>query len=570
MSLFTVYAAAPAAADDRRVHQFGYVPVSDEIQIAYTLWRPSAEGKYPTLLIYNMYDASIVAPDWNQSVSTDVIDFLEAGYAVMGANARGTGCSTGEPDPLHVETVGKDGAEVVEWIARQPWSDGGVGMFGHSGSGLNQFCVAAHNPKPLKAIIPGGAPADIYRNLGAPGGIFNYALWYMWSEGAQYEQSNRAAQGHIDAGDTRCGERMINRGPNPTWEEMRKRPLNEEWHRERSVDSVASRIRVPTFVIFGWQDAHVLSQSVRVFDQLQGPRKMLLAESGHSFYVRSQEVRREKFRFFDHWLKGDDNGTMDGEPIKVWLTMRGKIESIPDRVLEVDQLPVEGTRWTKMFFSEQEDLTSGATNVHAVRHGSSLGFEGSLTFQAPTGSTTAEYLYPAGATYVFGEDTHPRRPREIGGLIFRTAPFEEEQVILGHSVVRLYGACEREDTTFLVVLRELDQAGESTYLQRGYLKASLRELDSASTETRPIYPFNNPIPLVPGEVTEFVIELNLTGSVIEPGHALELLVVAPTMAPEPSGGWGFEPVASGVNTIHMSPEYPSHILLPVVDLDSLN
>ena len=101
MSLFTVYAAAPAAADDRRVHQFGYVPVSDEIQIAYTLWRPSAEGKYPTLLIYNMYDASIVAPDWNQSVSTDVIDFLEAGYAVMGANARGTGCSTGEPDPLH-------------------------------------------------------------------------------------------------------------------------------------------------------------------------------------------------------------------------------------------------------------------------------------------------------------------------------------------------------------------------------------------------------------------------------------------------------------------------------------
>ena len=326
---------------------------------------------------------------------------------------------------------------------------------------------------------------------------------------------------------------------------MRQRSRKDEWHRQHSVDSVASRIKVPTFVIFGWQDQSVLSTAVRVFDQLQGPRKILLAEGSHSLYIRSMEIRREKIRFFNHWLKGDTNGAMDGKPIKIWLTMRGKIESIPDRVVEVDQLPLEGTRWTKMFLSKT----------------------GALNSEAPTESAIAEYLYPAGATYVFGEDTHPRRPKEIGGLICRTEPFEEEQVILGHSVVRLYGACERKDTTFLVVLSEVDQDAESTYLQRGYLKASLRQLDPASTETQPVYPFNNPVPLVPGEITEFVIELNPTGSVIEPGHALELMVMAPTMAPEPIGGWGFAPDESGINTIHMSPDYPSHVILPFVDAD---
>ena len=141
-----VAAASPdATADERWAHNFGYVKISDGTEIAYTLYRPAETGRFPTLLIYNMYDASIVAPDWNQTISTEVSDYLEAGYAVMGANARGTGCSTGVQDPLHAEQVGRDGAEVVEWIGRQSWSDGGVGMFGHSGSGMHRKVVGRHH-----------------------------------------------------------------------------------------------------------------------------------------------------------------------------------------------------------------------------------------------------------------------------------------------------------------------------------------------------------------------------------------------------------------------------------------
>jgi hypothetical protein len=66
-------------------------------------------------------------------------------------------------------------------------------------------------------------------------------------------------------------------------------------------------------------------------------------------------------------------------------------------------------------------------------------------------------------------------------------------------------------------------------------------------------------------VTPLDIELHPTGSIVEAGHALELLVMAPTMAPEPLGQWGFMPLPMGINTIHMSPEHPSRVLLPVVD-----
>ena len=354
-------------------HEFGYAPVDDGVELSFTLYRPSATGRFPTLLIYNMYDASGVTPHWNQTWNPDVGDYLELGYAVMGANVRGTACSSGPPDMLNAEVLGKDGARLVEWIVEQTWSDGSVGMFGHSGSGLTQFYVAAQNPKGLKAVIPGAAPVDFYRDLGYPGGLFNYAFMYHWSEGAQTEQNLRAAQKHIEAGDEACRERIQQSRPNHTYRDMAQHPFDDEWYEVNSVDSVASRIRVPTLIIFGWQDQNVASRAAYVFNDLKGPRKMLLAEASHSLYIRSLEVRREKIRFFDYWLRGRQNGVMDEKPVQVWLTMKGKIEVIPDRIGYYDQLPVAGTQWTRYYLREG----------------------GQLDLESPTETSQAQFLYIA-------------------------------------------------------------------------------------------------------------------------------------------------------------------------------
>ena len=535
---------ALTARREDTVHTFGYIPMKDGAQISYTLYRPSAQGPFPTLLIYNMYDASAVAPNWNQTVSTEVSDYLEEGFAVMGANVRGSACSSGNFDPLDAEQVGRDGAEVVEWIARQPWSDGGVGMFGHSGSGITQFYVAARNPAPLKAVIPGAAPADLYRDIGYPGGLFNYTFMYQWAERAQPTQAAHAARVHIESGDRDCAQRLGSQQPNTTFKELRNRPLDDDWYARHSVYSVASRIKVPAFVVFGWQDQSVLSTAVRVFDQLQGPKRMLLAEEGHNFYIRSLEVRREKIRFFNRWLKGEARGDADGKQITIWLRMRGSIESIPDRVLQVDRIPTTDTRWTELFLAP----------------GNSLQPE-----RAAEGAS-ATYLYPSGSAFVYGGDRYPHTPFEPGGLTFRTKPFQHETLLLGPTVVKLYLASTQDDTSLLIVLNEVDPSGGRRYLQRGYLKASMRELDTqASRPGSPVYRFTKSLPLRPGEVTALEIELHPTGSIIEAGHALELLVMAPMMVPEPFGQWGFMPLQMAINTLHMSPAYPSRVLLPLVE-----
>lgn len=517
LTLLAIGMAVPAVAAP--VQEFGYVPLGDGTKLAYTLHRPTATGKFPVLLIYNMYDASVVTPAWNQTETGDVTDYLERGYAVMGVNTRGTACSTGTADFLNARQVGSDGAEVVEWITKQTWSDGNVGMFGHSGSGITQFYVAAFNPPHLKAVIPGAAPGDFYRDLAYPGGLFNYAFLYHWAEDAQPSQERRAAQVHIEAGDRDCGVRMRERPKSTFYWDMHGQPVNGPWWEERSAGPVASKIRVPTFIIFGWQDQNVDSRAAFVFDKLAGPRKMLLAEEGHSFYIRSNEVKREKLRFFDHWLKGEANGTMSGRTVSVWLTMKGAVERIPDRVVRLPGAPAGGT----------------SMRLH-------LGADRRLKTAAVAGNASLEYLYPLGSAFVYGGTAYPHVPAGLGSLVFRTDPMTKPLTILGVAEARLFVSATAPETSVQVLVNEFEPNGNRKYLQRGYQRFS------GGSAKEPI---------------EITVSLNPTGSIIEPGNVLEFMVMAPNMTPEPFGQWGFLPLAISRNRLHMGPAHPSSLTVPI-------
>jgi putative CocE/NonD family hydrolase len=439
--------------------------------------------------------------------------------------------------------VGRDGAAVVEWTALQPWSDGNVGMFGHSGSGISQLYVAARQPPHLKAIIPGAAPVDMYRDISYPGGLFDFTFMYHWSEDAQPASESRAARIHIEAGDTGCAEFRKTRKTENVFGEMRDRPLDGEWWAQHSIYPVASRIRTPTYIVFGWQDQNVHSRAAYVFDLLSGPRKLLLAEDGHSLYIRAPEVRREKLRFFEHWLKGVDNGIMDEKPVKVWFTMKGAVERIPDKIGRFDRIPIPETRWTKFY----------------------IGPERSLFTEPPKTEIREKYLYPMGSAFVYGGDSYPHTPFGLGSLTYRSRPFTRETTLLGPIAARLFLSSTQTDTSIFVVLNEIRPDGQRKYLARGYLLASLRETDPRkSTEQRPGYLFRRSTPLRAGEATELQIELNSTGSVIRPGSFLEFQIMAPGITPEPNGQWGFMPLPMGMNTLHASPQQPSYLILPVI------
>src|SRR4051812_24441188 len=192
-------AAAPAA--HATVQEHGYLAVRDGTELRYDVIRPDGPGPFPALLNYEGYAAGSNASDNGVATYTDRL--LAKGYAVVGVSVRGTGCSEGEFDPFN-RTMGTDGYDSVEWIARQHWSDGRVGMIGVSFGGITQLLTAAQRPPHLLAIAPSSATSDLYRDVVYPGGILEYDFTFAWTAIQKEGGTDYAITGAPPAGDAEC------------------------------------------------------------------------------------------------------------------------------------------------------------------------------------------------------------------------------------------------------------------------------------------------------------------------------------------------------------------------------
>src|SRR5208337_1514830 len=142
----------------------GYLTAHDGLNLRYSVLLPKGEGPFPVILNYSGYDPGAIgglAYLHNDTAMSRSLDrtLLEHGYAVMGINARGTGCSEGTFDFLG-RNYGLDGADAVEWAAKQPWSSGAVGMANWSWAGMSQVATASERPPHLRAIAPGMVLTD--------------------------------------------------------------------------------------------------------------------------------------------------------------------------------------------------------------------------------------------------------------------------------------------------------------------------------------------------------------------------------------------------------------------------
>ena len=134
-----------------------------------------ASGQFPTLVEYSGY--AVADPD-NPQPSSLIASAL--GYATVGVNMRGSGCSGGVFDLFDLPTTA-DGYDIIETVAAQPWvQNGKVGMIGISFPGITQLYVGGAQPPHLEAIAPLSVIADIYRSPGFPGGIFNSGFAGTW------------------------------------------------------------------------------------------------------------------------------------------------------------------------------------------------------------------------------------------------------------------------------------------------------------------------------------------------------------------------------------------------------
>ncbi|HEV7610371.1 MAG TPA: CocE/NonD family hydrolase [Steroidobacteraceae bacterium] len=540
-----------SAAPVQYQRQFGYLPLKDGVRLAYVTWLPKKSGRYPTLILYGPYDES--GADLDNYVGTYFIrPYLEAGYALVGINTRGTGCSEGLNDYSFVGE-GTDGAQAVEWAARQPWSTGSIGMVGNSSPGYTQIETAAQHPPHLKAIVPTAIAASDYREVWMVGGMVHQALISGWSLHVEPESAQSGAETRIKWGDRSCEAIRAKQPPvraSAYWE-MLRHPLQDAYWEERSMEGFIGEVRVPTMIVGGWQDQwEFATGAIRLYGLLKADhKKIILQNGGHYVYHRDLNQLQMR-RWLDRWVKGEKNGIESEPPVTVLhevtdapATAEGT-HAIPGWITTYDRWPAPNVRPSTLFLTAHGTLSAERPK--------------SEPDHAPT-----TYIYPAG-TELFGDNTQfALMPNPVGTLNYRTAPLVEDLVILGVPQLTFYVSSDQKDTDFLITLKDIDAEESTLFLQRGYLRASLRALDPLrSTPQVAVQSFRAPEALEPGRIYEIKVSLGTIGHAVRRGHRLELSILAPNPIPQPEMG----PVTvalPALNTVYHDAAYPSALVLPI-------
>jgi predicted acyl esterase len=246
----------PSLYDQELPEGYGYLTVRDGVQLSVMVRFPDpglyGPAPYPTVIEYSGYSPS--DPDEPQP-STLLANLM--GFAVVGVNMRGSGCSGGVFD-VFSPAQAADGYDVVETVARQPWVlHGRPGMVGLSYPGISQLYVAATRPPHLAAIAPMSVIDDLWRQQW-PGGVYNSGFTRAWL--AMRDQQT-AAGGQswdlrrIEAGDTVAEENQRVRSQNFDFEQFGRsienfRPMLEA----RRASALIDRIEVPVYLTGAWQD----------------------------------------------------------------------------------------------------------------------------------------------------------------------------------------------------------------------------------------------------------------------------------------------------------------------------
>ncbi|HEY8216979.1 MAG TPA: CocE/NonD family hydrolase, partial [Acidimicrobiia bacterium] len=238
---------------------YQYLTTRDGTQLAVNVRLPGPllNGPYPTVVEYSGYDPA--NPDSNQA-GMRLAELL--GYATVGVNMRGTGCSGGAWEyfePLQA----LDGYDAIEAIAAQPWvAHGRVGMVGISYSGITQLFVAATRPPHLAAITPLSVISDTYRGVLYPGGILNTGFAVPWAEDRQSDAQpaphggQRWATRRVTEGDSTCAANQQLREQTPdVLDEIRANAFYATDRLDHLTPmTFVDQIAVPTFLAGAWQD----------------------------------------------------------------------------------------------------------------------------------------------------------------------------------------------------------------------------------------------------------------------------------------------------------------------------
>ncbi|MDT4935329.1 MAG: uncharacterized protein QOK11_3221, partial [Pseudonocardiales bacterium] len=522
----------PAANASATVVTHGYLPLKDGTQLSYTLTLPRAAGHYPVVMQYDPYAAGATSdPTWNDD-----------GYAMLGVNFRGTGCSTGTFNMVRGDIWGKDGAEAVDWAAKQPWSDGKVAMLGFSFTGTSQIATAAYAGPALKAIMPGNVFPDLYRDISYPGGVYN-ALDPAWiAAGRQFVVgTNAVAQG---AGDPNCDANEVQSlTPNDAQTFDTTAHLYRDDYWAHDPQSLARRVHIPVLGCVNWQDMTVYSRAFNEFRDDFNPDTTWVV-GGDGQHTDCPIARARRVRFLDHYLKGADNGWQDSPH----LLLVHEYDKSPGR----DKVP-DNAGW-QTSFAKWADVSDAIKPL-------SLWFRagGRLDLAPPTKADAASDTYTyRGAQGVNKPEVYSSLPIAPGSEVtYTTGALTHDVEFLGSGSANLWMASTATDTDVQLAVSEIRPDGQEEFVANGWLELSHRKLDPEGTTTlRPQHTFlqADAQSLTPGTPVFARAEIQPFDHVFRAGSAIRVSIDAPAASlvpyPEPA-----------TNTVEHTPGMESEVVL---------
>jgi predicted acyl esterase len=501
------------------------VPVTlrDGVVIYVDILRPpGATAKLPTLLAWSPYGKTMpsagptsVPPEWFSGIAKfegpDAAFWVCRGYAIVNADVRGAYKSGGQMHTFGMVDSG-DGYDTIEWIAKQDWSNGNVGMHGASWLAIAEWFIAATRPPHLKAIAPWNGQSDLYRNSIALGGIPDPAF------------SRAVGSMLICPNGLEDTVTMLSRFP----------LLNDYWIDKRAkVEDIVA----PAYVGADIATALHTAGTLDAFRRLGSKEKWLRVNTTNEWYDQYTASNQEDLlRFFDHYLKGSDNGWEQTPRVRVSIMDPGSGGAEKTNT-PYTSWPLPDTSYQKLFLN--------ASNA-------------SLAREAPASTASVSYEATSGETSF-------------------TIRFTEDTQIVGHLMARLYLEAQgADDIDVFALVEKLDADGApllpsqlaALYFPRpppgapGRQRVSLRQLDpKLSSADLPVHAFTTPQKLSAGEVVAVDVTIMPTALRFHAGQQLKLTIAGTFLK---GGGLPLMTINQGMHVVHSGGERASYLQLPVV------
>ncbi|GGV71397.1 CocE/NonD family hydrolase [Streptomyces massasporeus] len=484
------------------------IPMSDGVRLSAHIWRPTSSDQEPVPAVleyipYRKRDLTAVRDSIHHPY------LAGHGYACVRVDLRGTGDSEGVLRDEYLEREQADAEEILAWLAEQPWCDGGTGMMGISWGAFAALQVAARRPPSLKAIAIASFTDDRHAD------DMHYMGGALLSDNLA-EAGTMFAYGTCPPDPAVVGERWREmwherlENTEPWVLEWLRHQRRDDYWRHASVCEDYTSVRCPVLASSGWADGY--SNAVtRLLGNLDVPRKGLIGPWSHKFPHLGEPgpaigYLQELVRWWDHWLKGVDNGVMDGPMLLAWMQdsvpPSTSYEERPGRWVGEPHWPSPHIRpvthpLTRHTIGAAQDATAAPSEGGAamtVRSPLSVGqFAGKW----------ASYNAPPDLPY-------DQREEDGGSLVFDSEPLTEPVEILGSPSVELDLSVSEPVALVAARLSDVSPDGAATRVSYGILNLTRRD----STES--------PEPLEPGRRYRATIPLNGVAQAFPPGHRIRL------------------------------------------------